>query len=395
MISKASTSLLVRQCLRRCSTSPLPSSSSTTTTTCSPHDVAGQFTQDHIRQMQTDIIEQLIPHDSTGAVENLADLNVTSNLGRMTHYYFQQGGKMLRPTLSVLMASACNSASLRNILDESVALTKNSQAHSLSICRNQYKIGMIAEMIHTASLVHDDVIDEANTRRGTASVNAIWGNKMSVLVGDFILAKATQILCSIKRPDVISVMASIIEDLVLGEFMQMSTPPKEATHMQRMAAYIEKTHRKTASLFANSCRSVAILADDQNMNLQNAAYEYGRNLGIAFQLVDDMLDFVASADEMGKPVAADLKLGLATAPVLYASEQYPELNELIVRKFREVGDAERAREIVANSDGMRKTRDLIEIYSEKAVQLASSFANRNEATERLIELALSQSNRKY
>ncbi|CAO4361925.1 unnamed protein product [Caenorhabditis nigoni] len=382
----------VRQ-FRKCSMTATSSVSSS-----DPSLASSAFVQDHVRQMQNDIMEQLIPQDASGAVENLADLNVTSNLGRMTHYYFQQGGKMLRPTVSLLMGNACNSAMNRSIPEEQIAIPiseRSGISSHLIVCQNQYKIGMIAEMIHTASLVHDDVIDEANTRRGSASVNAVWGNKMSVLVGDFILARATQILCSIGKPNVIAVMASIIEDLVLGEFMQMSVTPSEATPSQRMVAYIEKTHRKTASLFASSCRSTAILAVPSNSNLHQTAYEYGRNLGIAFQLADDLLDFIATSDEMGKPVAADLKLGLATAPVLYACEQYPELTTMLLRKFKHEGDAERARDIVMNSDGMDKTRQLIDAYSQKAVEMASSLPNRNESTEQLIKLALSQTDRKF
>ncbi|CAL2029106.1 unnamed protein product [Caenorhabditis brenneri] len=387
--------ILARQ-FRRCS---MAATASSTSTAGSDINVASSaFVQEHVRQMQSDIMEQLIPQDESGAVENLADLNVTSNLGRMTHYYFQQGGKMLRPTVSLLMGNACNSASNRSISEELLALPSTDRseiASHLSVCQNQYKIGMIAEMIHTASLVHDDVIDEANTRRGSASVNAVWGNKMSVLVGDFILARATQILCSIGKPNVISVMASIIEDLVLGEFMQMSVAPPDVSPAQRMNAYIEKTHRKTASLFASSCRSAAILAEGANVKLHQTAYEYGRNLGIAFQLADDLLDFISTADEMGKPVAADLKLGLATAPVLYACEQHPELVTMLLRKFKQDGDAERAREIVVNSDGMNRTRQLIDSYAQKAVEMASSLPNRNESTEQLIKLALSQSDRKF
>uniref|UniRef100_A0A1I7UY32 All trans-polyprenyl-diphosphate synthase PDSS1 n=1 Tax=Caenorhabditis tropicalis TaxID=1561998 RepID=A0A1I7UY32_9PELO len=389
-------SILARQ-FRKCSMVATSSSPSP----APPSDASlasSTFVQEHVRQMQNDIMEQLIPQDASGAVENLADLNVTSNLGRMTHYYFQQGGKMLRPTVSLLMGNACNSASNRSIPEEFLAIPISDRSEistHLSVCQNQFKIGMIAEMIHTASLVHDDVIDEANTRRGSASVNAVWGNKMSVLVGDFILARATQILCSIGKPNVISVMASIIEDLVLGEFMQMSVTPPDATPAQRMKAYIEKTHRKTASLFASSCRSAAILSDPSNANLHQTAYEYGRNLGIAFQLADDLLDFISTSDEMGKPVAADLKLGLATAPVLYACDQYPELVQMLLRKFKQSGDAERAREIVVNSDGIIRTRQLIDTYSQEAVKMASSLPNRNESTEQLIKLALSQSDRKF
>ncbi|VDL82079.1 unnamed protein product [Nippostrongylus brasiliensis] len=289
-----------------------------------------------------------------------------------------QGGKMFRPTIALLMANACNAAA-----PKSVRLECGSEEVSL----NQYKIGMISEMIHTASLVHDDVIDGADTRRGNASVNAIWGNKMAVLVGDFILARATQILCSINRPNVISVMASIIEDLVMGEFMQMTA--KATGSDDRMEQYMQKTFKKTASLFANSCKSVALLAEG-NAELQWRASEYGRHLGIAFQLVDDLLDFIASAEDVGKPVAADLKLGLSTGPVILAAQQYPELDKLMARKFTERGDVDRARDIVLNSNGIERTRELARQHSQNAARLAATLPNNEGTADVLVEFALSQ-----
>lgn len=114
-------------------------------------------------------------------------------------------------------------------------------------------------MIHTASLVHDDVIDKANLRRGQLTVNARWGNRQAVLAGDFILARATKLLCTIGDPEVISTMASIVEDLVKGELMQLSTPI-DSDPNDRFQNYLLKSFYKTASLFANSCKSVAVLS---------------------------------------------------------------------------------------------------------------------------------------
>lgn len=133
-----------------------------------------------------------------------------------------------------------------------------------------------------------------------------------------------------------------IVDLVLGEFMQMGSKKEEK---ERFSHYIQKTFKKTASLIAYTCKAVTYLAtaDDE---LQKAAFEYGKNLGIAFQLVDDMLDFVSSQAELGKPAANDLKLGLATAPVLFACEKFPELNEMIIRRFSEPGDVEKTYDAV-------------------------------------------------
>ncbi|KHJ82527.1 hypothetical protein OESDEN_17779, partial [Oesophagostomum dentatum] len=127
-----------------------------------------------------------------------------------------------------------------------------------------------------------------------------------------------------------------------------------------------------ASLFANSCKSVALLAE-ANSELQWRASEYGRHLGLAFQLVDDLLDFVATPEVVGKPVAADLKLGLSTGPVILAAQQYPELNVLMARKFSERGDVDRARDIVLNSDGIERTRQLAREHSQSAARLVRDY----------------------
>ncbi|KJH48606.1 polyprenyl synthetase [Dictyocaulus viviparus] len=355
------------------------------------------FVTDKLKDMQIEIASQFasdIPYP-TASYTPLNTIPTTSseftnNLEKMAKYYFEQGGKMFRPTIALLMANACNSAAPKGVRLE---------CGSSEVSPNQYKIGMISEMIHTASLVHDDVIDDAPIRRGNASVNAIWGNKMAVLVGDFILARATQILCSINRPNVISVMASIIEDLVMGEFMQMTA--KTVATNDKMEHYMQRTFKKTASLFANTCKSVALLAEC-NAELQWRASEYGRHLGIAFQLVDDLLDFISSADIVGKPVSADLKLvyfrimhlkGIATGPVILAAQQYPELNILMARKFAERGDLDRARNIVLNSDGIARTRNLARQHSQDAARLAAMLPNGEGVADVLVDFALSQVDR--
>jgi decaprenyl-diphosphate synthase subunit 1 len=137
------------------------------------------------------------------------------------------------------------------------------------------------------------------------------------MAGDFILAMASIMIARLKNNDVTLVLSQVVTDLVQGEFMQLGS---KETENERFAHYLTKTYRKTASLIANSVKSVTMLAgaDEQ---LSDISYQYGRNLGLAFQLVDDLLDFVSSSAAMGKPTAADLKLGLATAPVLFACEK--------------------------------------------------------------------------
>jgi len=137
----------------------------------------------------------------------------------------------------------------------------------------------------------------------------------------------------------------------------------------RFSQYMDKTFSKTASLMAYSCKGVALLGGSSE-ELADTAFQYGKHLGIAFQLVDDLLDFVSSVDAMGKPVAADLKLGLATAPVFFAAQKHPELNELISRRFSKPGDVKKGLELVKSSDGLEETRFLAQKYCEEAKRQA-------------------------
>ncbi|XP_055209301.2 all trans-polyprenyl-diphosphate synthase PDSS1 isoform X2 [Gorilla gorilla gorilla] len=225
----------------------------------------------------------------------------TSELKEMSEYYFDGKGKAFRPIIVALMARACN-------------IHHNNSRH---VQASQRTIALIAEMIHTASLVHDDVIDDASSRRGKHTVNKIWGEKKAVLAGDLILSAASIALARIGNTTVISILTQVIEDLVRGEFLQLGSKENEN---ERFAHYLEKTFKKTASLIANSCKAVSVLGCPDPV-VHEIAYQYGKNVGIAFQLIDDVLDFTSCSDQMGKPTSADLKLGLATGPVLFACQQ--------------------------------------------------------------------------
>ncbi|XP_012056696.1 PREDICTED: decaprenyl-diphosphate synthase subunit 1 [Atta cephalotes] len=189
------------------------------------------------------------------------------------------------------------------------------------------------------------------------------------MAGNYILSIACLMLSEIHNDDVTSTVSQIVSDLVQGEFMQLGS---KETENERFAHYLTKTYRKTASLIANCMKAVAILSNiDEHMI--EMAFQYGRNVGLAFQLVDDLLDFVASTTAMGKPTAADLKLGLATAPVLFACERYPELNAMIMRRFQEPGDVEKAFELVHKSNGLEQTRFLAKKHCVEASKIAQSF----------------------
>ncbi|XP_031971122.1 decaprenyl-diphosphate synthase subunit 1 isoform X2 [Corvus moneduloides] len=271
-----------------------------------------------------------------------------AELKEMCDYYFDGKGKAFRPMIVVLMARACN-------------IHHN---NSKEVQASQRSVAIIAEMIHTASLVHDDVIDDADFRRGKRTLNQIWGERKAVLAGDFILSAASVALARIGNTTIISVLTQVIEDLVRGEFLQLGSKENEN---ERFAHYLEKTFKKTASLIANSCKAVSILGCP-DPKVHEIAYQYGKNVGIAFQLIDDVLDFTSCADHLGKPTAADIKLGLATGPVLFACRQFPEMNAMIMRRFSKPGDVERAWKYVLQSDGVQQTTYLAQRYCHAATR---------------------------
>ncbi|KAM9712931.1 all trans-polyprenyl-diphosphate synthase PDSS1 isoform 2-T2 [Menidia menidia] len=287
-------------------------------------------------------------------------------------YYFDGRGKAIRPIIVVLMARALNIHSNR----------------AGDLLPGQRAVAMITEMIHTASLVHDDVIDGSDERRGKRSINEVWGERKAILAGDFILSAASMALARIGNITVVKVLSQVIEDLVRGEFMQLGSKENEN---ERFKHYLEKTFKKTASLIANSCKAVSILVNS-DPEVHEIAYQYGKNVGIAFQLVDDVLDFTSGAAQLGKPSAADLKLGLATGPVLFACQQFPELHAMIMRRFSSKGDVDRAWQYVLQSDGVQQTTFLARRYCQEAIRHISMLrpSPERDALIRLTEIVLSR-----
>ncbi|CRK16947.1 hypothetical protein BN1708_011886 [Verticillium longisporum] len=264
------------------------------------------------------------------------------------------------------------------------------QQSNSDILPSQRRLAEITELIHTSSLLHDDVIDHSVSRRGSPSANLEFSNKMAVLAGDFLLGRASVALARLRDAEVIELLATVIANLVEGEFMQLKNTAQDernpAWSQEAVDYYLRKTYLKTASLISKSCRASALLGNADAATVE-AAYAYGKNLGLAFQLVDDMLDYTRSEKDLGKPVGADLELGLATAPLLYAWKANPELGALVGRKFEGEGDVARARELVLQSNGIEQTRALAQEYSEKAIEAISGFPD-SEAKDGLIEMAM-------
>jgi len=286
-----------------------------------------------------------------------SEIVTNTNIGELAKYYFDGSGKFVRPCIAMCVGHMAN-----HHHDQLASQDEDK-------CSKQRNIAMVSEMIHTASLVHDDILDHAETRRGKESVNVRWDIKRSTMAGDYILGVGSRVLSQVGNPDVVVILSQVLADLVQGEFMQLQSKQEEA---ERFEHYLSKSFNKTASLMAYSCRANAVIAG-VDKSLVEQAFQYGRNIGIAFQLVDDLLDFIVSADQLGKPAAADLKLGLATAPVLFAAEKYPVLNQLIGRRFSEAGDVEIAFKLVQESEGLQETKELARRHCEAATTALNVF----------------------
>ncbi|KAK6863770.1 hexaprenyl pyrophosphate synthase [Apiospora arundinis] len=357
----------------------------------------------------------------TGNIRSLLGSGHPS-LDRAAKYYTQAEGKHMRPMIVLLMSRATalcpktpetpqsatesqiNSAlSPPNVLNDTnpsnpltTGFSSLPESTESDILPAQRRLAEITELIHTASLLHDDVIDHSVARRGSPSANLEFGNKMAVLAGDFLLGRASVALARLRNPEVVELLATVIANLVEGEFMQLKNTKRDERNpkwsQDALTYYLEKTYLKTASLISKSCRAAALLGRGDATTVE-AAYAYGKNLGLAFQLVDDLLDYTRSEKELGKPAGADLELGLATAPLLFAWKTNPELGALVGRKFEQEGDVTRARDIVQKSDGIEQTRALAEDYCQQAIAALDTFPD-SDAKDGLIEMAMKTLQRK-
>nr|BAF98298.1 geranyl-diphosphate synthase [Hevea brasiliensis] len=220
-------------------------------------------------------------------------------LASAAEYFFKMGveGKRLRPTVLLLMATALN-VHIHEPMPNGVGDTLGAELRTRQQC-----IAEITEMIHVASLLHDDVLDDADTRRGIGSLNFVMGNKVAVLAGDFLLSRACVALASLKNTEVVSLLATVVEHLVTGETMQMTSTSEQRCSMDH---YMQKTYYKTASLISDSCKAIALLAG-QTTEVAMLAFEYGKSLGLAFQLIDDVLDFTGTSASLGKGSLSDIR----------------------------------------------------------------------------------------
>lgn len=277
-------------------------------------------------------------------------------------HLFGAGGKRLRPAIVLLISRA----------------TMPGQ----DITAKHRRLAEITEMIHTASLVHDDVVDEASTRRGVPTVHSNFGNRVAVLAGDFLFAQSSWYLANLDNLAVVKLLSEVIMDLAEGEIQQGLNQFDADLSIE---AYLEKSYYKTASLIANSSKAAGLLSGVSTEMAVNL-YRYGRHIGLAFQVVDDILDFTGSAESLGKPAGSDLRSGNLTAPVLYALEEKPYLEALIEREFSQPTDLDEAIALIRDSDGIQRARNLATEHARFAVEQIKDLPP-SEPRQALIDLA--------
>ena len=283
-------------------------------------------------------------------------------INQISHYIVSAGGKRIRPRLVLLFAEALGFSGTE-----------------------RYELAATVEFIHTATLLHDDVVDESSLRRGRQTANALFGNAASVLVGDFLYSRAFQMMVGVNRMRVLDVLADATNVIAEGEVLQLMN-----MHNPELAVddYLRVIRFKTAKLFEASARLGAVLAGAETA-VEEACADYGRSLGTAFQLVDDLLDYEGDTHALGKNVGDDLREGKPTLPLLVAMTRSSDAERQLIRHAIEHGEPDRLDEILAivrRTGALTATRDAARAEADKAGRALSALP---ESTAKIALLELS------
>lgn len=296
--------------------------------------------------MQIDSIKNLVAEDMQ-AVDAVIQQRLSSDVvlvNQLSHYILNSGGKRLRPLLSLMASNAYG---------------YEGKLH--------YTLSAIIEFIHTATLLHDDVVDESDMRRGRETANALFGNAASVLVGDFLYSRAFEMMVDLDSMKIMQILAETTNVIAEGEVMQLMNCHDADTTEQR---YLDVIHAKTAKLFEAATRLGAVLCNRTEAE-EKAMASYGMHLGTAFQLIDDVLDYSSSSEEMGKNVGDDLAEGKPTLPLIYAMRNGTVEQSDIVRKAIEQGGLEyldQVMDAIKQTGAIEYTEQVARQQAELAIQ---------------------------
>ena len=283
---------------------------------------------------------------------------------QLAKYLISAGGKRIRPLMTLASAELFKAD-----------------------MQKAYPLAAAVEFIHTATLLHDDVVDESEERRGQKAANLVFGNQASVLVGDFLFSKSFELMVRAESLEILRILSSASSVIAQGEVKQLTTANNIETTLD---AYMDVIASKTAALFAASCEIGPVLANANQRHVK-AMKEYGKKLGIAFQIIDDTLDYSADQEKLGKEIGDDFREGKMTAPVIYAletasSEEREFWRRTINRKIQENGDFEKALEIINTHGALEKSKDLAKRYAAEAKKALATTPD-SKLKETLIDLA--------
>ena len=325
-------------------------------------------------QQQNISFDQVVAacRDDMQSVDQVIHQRLSSDVAlvdQLSHYIVNSGGKRLRPLLVLLSAKTFN---------------YQGDMHHL--------LAAIIEFIHTATLLHDDVVDESDLRRGNETANALFGNAASVLVGDFLYSRAFEMMVDVNDMRVMQILATTTNVIAEGEVMQLMNVHDANT---TEAKYLEVIHCKTAKLFEAATQLGAILCDRSEKEIQAMA-AYGRYLGTAFQLIDDVMDYTSSSEDMGKNVGDDLAEGKPTLPLIYAMQNSTPEQAAVIKSAIEKGGYDKIDEvqaIIQQTGALEYTERMAELQVEKAIaELVELPASENKTLlENLARLSVQRS----
>ena len=290
---------------------------------------------------------QSLAQADMAAVDALIRARLASDvvlINQIADHIISAGGKRLRPMLVVLAGQACGPTT-----------------------PDHHQLAAIIEFIHTSTLLHDDVVDESDQRRGRSTANALWGNAPSVLVGDFLYSRSFQLMVELDRMDVMRLLADTTNRIAEGEVLQLLHVHNPDTDE---AAYLRVIERKTAVLFAAGTR-LGAMASGVDEGIQRRLYDYGMALGYAFQIADDVLDYTADAEALGKNLGDDLAEGKATLPLIHAIRHSDTATAERLRAIVQEGDAGAMPEVLAAiraTGGLDYSRERARHYAAMAEQ---------------------------
>ncbi len=321
--------------------------------------------------MSLDSIKQPVSTE-LAAVDNVIRTRLASDVvlvNQVSEYIIHSGGKRVRPLVAVLAGKACGHGG------ETLAST-----------------AAIVEFIHTATLLHDDVVDGSELRRGRDTANAVWGNQASVLVGDYLYSRAFEMMVELGSMRVMDIMASATNKIAEGEVLQLMNAHDPDTTEAR---YFEVIYRKTAKLFEAGAQIAAIVANAPAAQEQALA-RYGKHLGTAFQLVDDVLDYRASPEELGKNLGDDLAEGKPTLPLIYALKHGNTEQQTLIRNAIENGGLDTIDQItqtIESTGGLEYTARLAREQTDLAIKALAELPDSAHVTalRELAEFAISRS----